>query len=173
MQEQRSTAQETLAGTPGTAGANLPGTEGFVERRQRPTPMVSRYSFRGGRRGIHAPGHEVYVDVYDMPHVILVLLFFALTVFDSVATVYYIDHCYGSEANPLAQKLLDLGSVAFVFAKGLPTAVLLLFVMLHKNFRYGSIALKVGFCFYFLLSAYHLFLQSWVLARVLRGLPLS
>ena len=152
--------------------SNVPGTPGFVERRQRPTPMFSRYTFFGGRRGAHH-GFEAYVDIYDLPHAFLVLLFFSLTVFDSLATVYYIDYCYGSEANPLAQKLLDLGSVAFVFAKGIPTACLLLFVMLHKNFRYGKAALIVGFCFYFLLSLYHLFLQSWVLWRVVNGMPLS
>jgi hypothetical protein len=154
------------------AGEFGPDEPGFVDRRRRPTPMLSWYTFFGGRRG-QAGDSEEYVDLYEFRDVLLILLFFSLTVFDALATVYYIDHCNGTEANPIAQKLLDLGSLAFVFAKGLPTGLLLLFVMIHKNFRYGKFAIYVGFGFYFLLSLYHLFLQLWVLSRVLRGMPLS
>ena len=31
--------------------------------------------------------------------------------------------------------------------------------MIHKNFRYGRIALAIGFGFYFLLAIYHVTLQ--------------
>lgn len=131
------------------------------ERRKRPTPMLSRYSFVGGRRGgVAADALDSYVDLYDRRLVALVLVFFALTVFDAVATVYYIDHIHGSEWNPIADWMLRQGRGFFVLAKGIPTALLTLFVLLHKNFRYGKIALAIGFGFYFLLGVYHLTLQG-------------
>jgi hypothetical protein len=76
-----------------------------------------------------------------------------------MATVYYIDHAHGSEWNPLARWMLEEGRMFFMLAKGVPTAVLLLFVMIHKNFRYGRAALGIGFGFYFLLGIYHVTLQ--------------
>jgi hypothetical protein len=100
-----------------------------------------------------------------------VLVFFALTVFDAVATVYYIDHVNGSEFNPIAQWMLDRGRVFFVFAKGVPTMLMLLFVMVHKNFRYGRAALAAGFTFYLALACYHLFLQVHALLLALEGAP--
>ena len=135
---------------------------GFVERRQRPTPMVSRFTFFGGKRKqSRSPeeSHDTYVDVYDSRLVVLVLVFFALTIFDAIATVYYIDHARGTEANPIADWMLRQGRPFFVMAKGVPTALLLLFVMIHKNFRYGRLALAIGFGFYFLLGIYHVTLQ--------------
>ena len=151
-----------MSTTPTSSGPNLPGTPGFVERRKRPTPMVSRYTFFGGRRRdflSEDEARDAYVDVYDRRLAMLVLVFFALTMFDAIATVYYIDHAHGSEANPIADWMLRQGRPYFVLAKGLPTALLLLFVMIHKNFRYGRLALALGFGFYFLLGIYHVTLQ--------------
>ncbi len=124
--------------------------------------MLSRYSFVGGRRAAFpsaAASADAYVDAYDRRLAALVVVFFALTIFDAVATVYYIDHAHGSEWNPLADWMLRQGRPFFVLAKGVPTALLLLFVMIHKNFRYGRMALAVGFGFYFLLAIYHVVLQ--------------
>ena len=151
-----------MSTTPISYGPNLPGTPGFVERRKRRTPMVSRYTFFGGRRRdflSEDDARDAYVDVYDRRLAMLVLVFFALTMFDAIATVYYIDHAHGSEANPIADWMLRQGRPYFVLAKGLPTALLLLFVMIHKNFRYGRLALALGFGFYFLLGIYHVTLQ--------------
>jgi hypothetical protein len=135
---------------------------GLVERRKRPTPMLSRYTFFGGRRSAFrttGESRDAYVDVYDRRFVALVLVFFALTIFDAIATVYYIDHAHGTEWNPIADWMLRQGRPFFVLAKGVPTGLLLLFVMVHKNFRYGRIALSIGFGFYFLLAIYHVTLQ--------------
>jgi hypothetical protein len=157
------------------SGSNEFGTSGFVDRRRRPTPMLSRYTFFGGRRkAFQSPNEaeDAYVDLYNSRQVTLVLVFFALTIFDAIATVYYIDHAHGSEWNPIADWMLQRGRVFFMLAKGVPTGLMLLFVMIHKNFRYGRIALAIGFGFYFLLGVYHVFLQSvsWIVAsRMITG----
>jgi len=125
--------------------------------------MVSRYTFLGGRRG--GAVEEGYVDVYSPRAAALVLLFFGLTVFDAIATVYYIDHVHGSEWNPIADWLLRQGRIFFVLGKGVPTGLLLLFVMVHKNYRYGRVALTIGFAFYLLLGIYHVVLQVMAVAQ--------
>jgi len=168
-------AQERGDAGRSAAGSSTPGSPRFVDRRQRPTRMLSRYTFVGGRRRTFQSATEAedsYVDLYNSRLVTLVLVFFALTIFDAIATVYYIDHVQGTEWNPIAGWMLNQGRVFFVMAKGVPTGLMLLFVMIHKNFRYGRIALAIGFAFYFLLGVYHVFLQTaaWIASgRVAAG----
>lgn len=146
-----------------------PETPEFVERRdrgpdrrRRATPMLSRHTFFGGRRrtGGRRAGEDenVYVDVYSPRLILFVLLLFALTVVDSVSTLIYLSKG-GQELNPIAQWMIDRGSHFFVVAKGVLSGLILLFVMLHKNFSYARLALGVGFSFYLLLGVWHLVLQ--------------
>jgi hypothetical protein len=123
--------------------------------------MLSRFTFFGGRRNEGRRTEEkenVYVDVYSTKLVVLLLVFFALTVVDSVSTLIYLGKG-GRELNPVAQWMIDQGSTFFVVLKGVLSGVCLLFVMLHKNFRPARTALAVGFTFYLLLGLYHLVLQ--------------
>ena len=63
------------------------------DRRKRPTPMLSRYTILDGRRVAGRRTDEVanvYVDVYSVQLVALLLLFFTLTVIDSVSTLVYL-----------------------------------------------------------------------------------
>ena len=131
------------------------------DRRNRPTPMISRYTFFGGRRTRgrrDGEAENAYVDVYSPLLVGLLLFFFALTVIDSVSTLVYLGKG-GRELNPVAQWMIDQSSMFFVLAKGILSGLCLLFVMLHKNFKPARVALGVGFAFYFALGAWHLVLQ--------------
>jgi Domain of unknown function (DUF5658) len=131
------------------------------DRRRRPTPILSRYTFSGGQRVAGRREGEtdnIYVDVYSPRLVILLLFFFALTVVDSVSTLVYLGKG-GRELNPIAQWMIDQGPSFFVIAKGVLSGLCLLFVMLHKTFRPARVAMAVGFSFYFALGAYHLVLQ--------------
>lgn len=132
-----------------------------VDRRTRPTPILSRYSLFRGRRRDPRRGDEregSFVDLYSSRLVTLVSVFFFLTVIDSVSTVIYLRKG-GVELNPVAQWMLDHGEVEFVLIKGCLTAVCALFVLLHKNFRYAKGAIAIGFGFYFALALWHLYLQ--------------
>jgi hypothetical protein len=131
------------------------------DRRRRPTPIFSRYTFLGGRRRAARRAEEgegLFVDRYSHRLVVLLLIFFTLTVLDSVFTVIYLRKG-GEELNPIALWMLKQGDVPFVLLKGGLTAVCVLFVMLHKNFRYSRVALGIGFLFYFALAIYHIVLQ--------------
>lgn len=149
-----------------------PETDGVVDRRgygpdrrKRPTPMISRYTFFGGRRkaGRRAGETEnIFVDCYSPLMVVLLLVFFALTVVDSVSTLVYLGKG-GQELNPIAQWMIDQGNLFFVAWKGVLSGICLVFVMLHKNFKPARIAIGVGFAFYTLLGLYHLVLQIMAL----------
>jgi len=131
------------------------------DRRRAPTPMLSRYSFVGGRREAGrrlGEAENIYVDVYSPRLILLLLLFFSLTVVDSVSTLIYLGKG-GRELNPIAQWLIDQGGMFFVTAKGVLSGLCLLFVMLHKTFKPARVALGIGFAFYFALAGYHLVLQ--------------
>jgi hypothetical protein len=147
-----------------TEGENSERPRG-PDRRQRATPMLSRYTFHGGRRkGGRRDGEveNIYVDVYSPMLVGLLVVFFALTVIDSVSTLIYLGKG-GQELNPIAQWMIDQGPLFFVLAKGILSGLCLLFVMLHKTFKPARLALGVGFAFYFLLGGYHLVLQIMAL----------
>lgn len=131
------------------------------ERRQRPTPALSVYSFWRGRRktaSVTAKHEQFFVDVYNIRLAILLLMFFLFTVVDSVSTLIYLEKG-GREINPVAQWMIDQGADFFILTKGGLSALCILFVMIHKNFKYSRIALLMGFVFYFGLTLYHIVLQ--------------
>lgn len=123
--------------------------------------MLSWYTFFGGRRRKARRTEEAegaFIDVYSPRLTVLLLIFFLLTVFDSVATLYYLRKG-GTELNPIAQWMIDQGNIQFVIIKGSLTGICVLFVLLHKNFRYARGAIVLGFAFYFALAVYHIVLQ--------------
>ncbi len=155
MEESKSISQG--ADRRGTGSSTYQGPD----RRKRPTPMFSRYSLTGGNRGggrREGEKDNIYVDVYDGRLVLLLVIFFALTVVDSVSTLVYLGKG-GRELNPIAQWMIDQGADFFILTKGVLSALCLMFVLLHKTFRPARIALGVGFGFYMLLGLYHMVLQ--------------
>ncbi|MBU0753783.1 MAG: hypothetical protein KJ645_01495 [Planctomycetes bacterium] len=131
------------------------------DRRRYPTPALSKYTFFGGKRFNHRriqEAHGAYVDLYSRSLVIFLLIFFSLTVLDSVSTLIYLEKG-GREFNPIAQWMIDQGDVFFILCKGIMTAICILFIMVHKNFKYSRVAILTGFSFYFFLSIYHIVLQ--------------
>ncbi|MHC4945573.1 MAG: DUF5658 family protein [Planctomycetota bacterium] len=132
-----------------------------LDRRKQPTPALSRYTFIGGRRFHHRRAQEAtgaYVDLYSQKLVLFLLIFFTLTVIDSVSTLIYLEKG-GREFNPVAQWMIDRGDTFFILCKGILTAICILFIMVHKNFKYSRFAIFTGFSFYFLLTIYHIVLQ--------------
>lgn len=103
-------------------------------------------------------GAATYVDLYSTRLVFFLLIFFVLTTIDSVSTLIYLDKG-GKELNPVAQWMMDQGDYFFIFCKGILTGLCLLFVMIHKNFKYSRVAIFAGFSFYFFLTIYHMVLQ--------------
>ena len=130
------------------------------DRRQRSTPMISRYLFVGRRwanRRQSDPQTEYYVD---RPHkwlIVLVLFVVLLGTLDALFTFKLLIEG-GTEMIPLINFYLDIGWGYCMFFKFVLTIVGLLVLLLHQNFfRMRRVIISMGI-FYALLTAYQAFL---------------
>ncbi len=105
------------------------------DRRQAPTPPVSRFWLRGQRMGprrAEERAGEYYVDRYSARTLLLVLIIIALSIADAFLTLYLIGHG-AAEVNPVMAHFLDYGPAAFLAAKYLLTVSAILLLLIHKN----------------------------------------
>ncbi|MBC8329541.1 MAG: hypothetical protein ISR76_05505 [Planctomycetes bacterium] len=134
------------------------------DRRHRPTPILSRYSFLGGRRRIGRRDGEVadrFVDRYSLRTWIALSLFMGLNLMDSHFTLIYLQRG-GEEGNPVAIALLQSGMGTFILVKALGIGVAATLFCLLKNFRNGRIGVFIALGLYQLLLFYHLSLYfNW------------
>jgi hypothetical protein len=132
------------------------------DRRGRATPLLSRFSLFGGSRLAGRRKGElqnVYVDRYDRRTMSGVVVVLVLNILDAWLTLLYLGYG-GTEANPVARKLLEWGTQWFLGAKSLLVTGCLLFLAIHKTFRWVRPALRVLIWFYGGLLVYHLCLQA-------------
>src|SRR5262245_4011509 len=141
------------------------------DRRRRPTPMISRYAFLGGRRRGSRRLDEAegaYVDRHGMGLRILVVAVRILNVFDGYFTLYYMNHG-GQEANPVVAALIQWGQRPFLLVKCIGTGLALSFLVLHKNFRLGRVGLGCALLLYSGILAYH----TWLWRDLPAALPVG
>src|SRR5262245_853606 len=130
------------------------------DRRQRPTPRFSRYTFWGGRRKGPRRGEEnegSFVDLYGRRLFLLVLWIALMNVGDSFFTLVHLQ-AGGVELNPVAKMLLTTGRWNFVFAKSILIGLALIVLAVHKNFHLARIGLWTAAGTYTCLVVYHLLL---------------
>jgi hypothetical protein len=130
------------------------------DRRKRPTPFISRYTFIGGRRRTIRRDSErkkyVFVDLYS-PYLFLALLFLLiLNVSDSYLTLTLIKENVVAEANPIMAFFLQYGHVRFFMAKFLITAIPLFILCICKNFSITKASLVSAIFIYLSIIAYEL-----------------
>ncbi|MCX6357479.1 MAG: DUF5658 family protein [Candidatus Aureabacteria bacterium] len=133
---------------------------GGGDRRKRPTPFLSRYTLIGRRRGHRreADGLANYYADRLRPQIwFFFWLIVALSVIDSVFTLYHLSHGY-IEANPLLRLSLFFGTKAFVIIKYLLTLIGVLTICLHQYFRCIYLVIAVIIIFYLFLDFYHFYL---------------
>ena len=136
------------------------------DRRKRPTPFLSRYSFLGGRRqaGGRRPGEnqEVFVDRYPLWTWVLLTTFLVLNLLDAHFTLIYLQRG-GEEANPIAVKLLYAGMGTFIGVKAIGVGLGSLVFCILNNFRNARIGVVLALGFYQALLLYHMSLYfGWV-----------
>jgi len=130
------------------------------DRRQRPTPRLSRYSIFGGRRrSVRRPTETEgsFVDRYGTGLILAVVWVALMNISDSFFTLVHLQ-AGGVELNPVAQLLLETGRWNFVFAKSFLIGVALVVLVVHKNFFLARIGLWTAAGTYTLLVGYHLLL---------------
>ncbi len=131
-----------------------------LDRREHPTPMLSRYSFFGGRRaGPRRDGddREIFVDRYGNRLYAAVLGIVLLNLLDAWFTLLFLSHG-GVELNPLVDRVLAQGPEAFLLFKTLGIGVCAGFLTITKNFRAARIGLWIVLVGYSLLLCWHLLL---------------
>jgi hypothetical protein len=131
-----------------------------VDRRKTPRNRLQwRYLLKGSRRGVRRSSDptEVYVDLFGLRDFVAVMIVLFLSILDAAFTLYHL-HRGAEELNLLMAYTLNMGVGYFFVVKYTITAVGVLVLCIHKNFRFirevfiGIIAL------YTLLIAYHVFL---------------
>ena len=141
---------------------DAPRTFRGPDRRTRPTPRLSRYSFFGGRRqGARRTDEEEgsFVDVYGARLFLTVAWVSLMNVGDSFFTLYHLQ-AGGIELNPVAQQLLNLGRVEFVLWKTVMISLALIVLILHKNFGLARWGLAASTATYTALFGWHLYLLT-------------
>lgn len=136
------------------AGFELRGRD----RRQNPTPRLSRFSFSSGRRRHIRRPEELegsYVDRYGKFVVAAILWISVMNVGDSFFTLVHLQSG-GVELNPVAERLLRTGRFGFVFWKCALISLALIVLSLHKNFWLARMGLWVSAGAYTVLNLYHM-----------------
>lgn len=130
------------------------------DRRGKPTGFWRSLIGQGSRARGRRKGEtsNIYVDVFRRRDLLLVLMILVLNILDAAFTLDYLQKG-GTEANPVASSLIEAGETWFVYAKCILVALCLVFLMLHKTFKYVRAALLFLLSFYGVLLVYHIYLQ--------------
>ncbi len=132
------------------------------DRRRRPTPMISRYTFFGGRRRRSRRAGDpqaIYVDRLGWKLSSALALIFLFQCLDALFTLVHVSHG-ARELNPVMSALLRIGPGTFVSSKLAVAGVGLSFLGLHRNFPAVRTGITVLFLLYAGVVGYH-FVLLW------------
>lgn len=141
--------------SPETPSPDSPAYRG-PDRRNRPTPRLSRFTFVGGRRRDNRRGgnENTFVDQYSFRLWGLLAWIALMNVADSFFTLIHLQSG-GIEMNPFAAMLLETGRTGFVASKSFLITAPLLVLCLHKNFPLARLGLWAAAGTYTVLLGYH------------------
>ena len=132
------------------------------DRRHRPTaPWSGLLGWQRRRTGRRVSDEGIYVDAFDRRDLALMLAVFFLNVLDAAFTLVYLSQG-GTEANPFMAHMLAISDGAFLAQKCFVVGAWLLFLTVHKNFRFARIGLHSLLALYSGVLIYHLVLQSQI-----------
>ena len=130
------------------------------ERRKRPTPGLSWYTFFGRRKGFsRGSDHEDggYIDRYSHKLFFVMVSILGLNVLDVILTMVILEH-RGYELNPLVRSAIDVyGDGFWVWKYGIVSACLLL-LCLHIKFKRVKTIVVATCSIYFVVVLYQIIL---------------
>jgi hypothetical protein len=136
----------------------------FSDRRRCPTPVISRYTFTGGKRKKARREEDkkkcIFVDLYSTRLLIAVSFLISLSCTDAYLTLALIEKGSVVELNPLMSFFLNLGVIQFSFIKFIITALSLIVLCLFKNVNITRIAVPVIMKIYLVVIMYELYLYT-------------
>jgi hypothetical protein len=134
----------------------------IVDRRKRPTPMISRYTFWGGRRKTirREEDKKVYlhVDLYSRRLLLIIMVLLLLNYADAYLTLYLINLGIVVEVNPIMNFFLQYGVAHFILAKFFVTLVAIPILTLLKNLLFVRVLIVVIVAGYCSLVSYQLYI---------------
>ncbi|NIO05985.1 MAG: hypothetical protein GTN74_15700 [Proteobacteria bacterium] len=114
------------------------------DRRNRPTPMLSRYSLWGGRRESARRRDDrrggYYVDRYGPALLFLFAIVILLNALDAFLALYILHAMDGIE-NVLTRVIREMGGETFIMAAFIVGSLCALFLFIHKNFPIARLAI--------------------------------
>jgi hypothetical protein len=127
------------------------------DRRSRPTPLISKYTFWGQRRGARRKHEELglYVDRLTPTVAWLVLVIWVFQGLDASLTLAHLIRG-GKELNPLMAFVIDSAPGVFLAIKLGFSLLGLVFLGIHQNFPYVRKGLGALFVAFLGLMIYHL-----------------
>ena len=134
------------------------------DRRKRPTPGLSRYTFFGRRGTIRRKSDQQeggYVDRYSSSLFFFLVAIVGLNVLDAFLTLLILD-LKGWEANPVVRSVIDLYGTKFWAWKFSIVSVSLALLCLHSRFRLVREIIIAISCLYIMVVAYQVFLLFYL-----------
>jgi len=138
-----------------SAGYSL-GRRMLPDRRERPTPVVSRHLVFGRRRRNRRrtdPQGRYYVDWVDGRYAWALLATVAFIFFDTFSTIHILNRG-GLEMNPLMAWIHDQGKTWFILAKLIPSLIVFPLLAVHRFFtvgRFGTLFLLFAYGWVFMI----------------------
>jgi len=123
------------------------------------TRLQIKYLLKGKRRGVRRRNDpkEVYVDLFGLRDFVAVLIVLLLSILDAAFTLYHLSRG-AEELNLLMAYALDVGVGYFFLVKYSITAIGVMVLCIHKNFRYIKEVFVGIIALYSLLIGYHILL---------------
>jgi len=133
-----------------------------TDRRNQPTPALSRYTIFGGRRKTVRRDRDkkshIFVDLYSNRLFIAVVLLMTFSCIDAYMTLMLINRGIVEEANPIMAFFLSYGMAPFMLSKVVITAGAITIMCLMKNVRMTRIGLPVALKVYAVIILYELYI---------------
>jgi len=130
------------------------------DRRKRPTPALSRYTFLGRRKTIRRKSDQQrggYIDRYSSTLFFFLISILGLNVLDALLTLMILD-LKGWEANPVVNSVISLYGTKFWVWKFSIVSISLAILCLHSRFKLvREIVIAIG-CLYVIVVAYQIYL---------------
>ena len=132
------------------------------DRRRQPTPLISQYTFGGGRRKtirrVTEKRSHLFVDLYSSRLMFIVVTVITLSSIDAYLTLLLIEKGKVVEANPFMASVLSYGVFPFIIVKFLITASALIVLCLFKNARIARIGLPLAVKIYLCVIIYEIYI---------------
>ena len=136
------------------------------DRRRKPTPGLSLYTFLGRRRSFRRKadqGRGGYVDRYSSTLFFFLILIVGLNTLDAFFTMLILDF-KGWEVNPVVRSVIDIHGNQFWVWKFAMVSACLVLLCLHSRFkRVKGIILAIS-SIYLTVVLYQIFLLVYVLS---------